>query len=582
MSLPPLANLLALREPDPLALERLAADLATGHEFDTVWRPAPGWVAAITQLPGGEADTEWTRAVGLVFAEGELSAGELPRAAELAAARPEGLAALPGDFGFVHFGRDAVATVVRSCGGLVPFYLWQSGERACVATRLTDLVRHLPEEPRLDPLVNAVWTTGHSLFPDGRTFIAGVSILRRGGYARLEPPAPVRMGRYWDPRPGQLARPTRERASEHAQRLRALLVDKLARDLDPEGGNLLTLSGGVDSSSLAALATRVVRRPLWTWSLVPDSDELFRHEMSYIAPLLEHCGVLRHWVVRLTPTNRLELLGKAPRLAFQIVHPALCALPGVLREAPVRVLFGGEFADEVCGSVFTLPDWAATTSLGSLVRHFRRIPFGRRNALVWLRRRFQWLTRSPILPFPPELSDFVRPEVRAEYRDWLARRRREVARDQRPLAYLDLRAEGDGFVAMNWEAASTLGVRRSFPFFNREVLELAFESHPAELIGPGPKKLLRLALRHDTRAANLERPDRGRFGPEFTSTRHTRGYPLSDRLRPIVNDEWFDQQRTLAHFDAHGLQQLEQFAASLALHRARATASPFSAERSPV
>ena len=28
-----------------------------------------------------------------------------------------------GDFGFIRFGPDGDATVVRSCGGLVPFYL---------------------------------------------------------------------------------------------------------------------------------------------------------------------------------------------------------------------------------------------------------------------------------------------------------------------------------------------------------------------------------------------------------------------------------------------------------------------------
>ena len=570
MSLPPLANLLAFHDPDALALERLAAELASGREFEAVWRPAPGWIAAIAPLPGSDAESDETRALGVAFAEGRLAVGPAARAAALVDSRPDRLATLPGDFGFIRFHPDGGVTIVRSCGGLVPFYVWQSGERACITTRLTDLVRHLPEELQLEPLVNALWTTGHAVFPDNRTFFTGVSILARGSFARLDPPAASRIGRYWNPRPSRLAPPTPERARHHAERLRTLLVEHLARDLDPEGGNLLTLSGGVDSTSLAALATRVVRRPIWTWSLVPDTEDLFRHEMSYITPLLEHCGVTRSWIVRLTPTSRLELLRAAPRLAFQIVHPALCALPSVLREAPVGVLFGGEFADEVCGSPFTLPDWAAATSFLTLVREFRRLPFGRRNALVWLRRRFQRLTRLPILPFPTDLPDFVRREVLAEYRDWLARRRREAARDPRPLGLLALRAEQDGFVAMNWEAASSLGVRRSFPFFNRAVLELAFECHPAELIGPGPKKLLRAALRHDARAANLERPDRGRFGPEFSTARHTRDHPPSDRLRPIVKDEWFEPNRSLAHGDAHGLAQLELLVASLALHRTRA------------
>jgi hypothetical protein len=67
----------------------------------------------------------------------------------------------------------------------------------------------------------------------------------------------------------------------------------------------------------------------------------------------------------------------------------------------------------------------------------------------------------------------------------------------------------DGWVAMNWEGTTPLGVRRSLPFCNREVLELAFRCHPADLLGPGPKRLLRVALSGDVPPRNLFRPDKG-------------------------------------------------------------------------
>jgi len=176
----------------------------------------------------------------------------------------------------------------------------------------------------------------------------------------------------------------------------------------------------------------------------------------------------------------------------------------------------------------------------------------------------------------------VLPELRIEYRDWLERRRRDAARDDRPHGYLALRAEADGFVAMNWEAASTLGVRRSFPFFNREVLELAFQCHPAELVGPGPKKLLRTALRHDVPAVNLGRADRGRLGSDFMGAQHACAHALPEGLRPIVRAEWFRPFRSLEHGEAHGLEQLELFVSSLALHRHRGAASLLSNARSHV
>src|SRR5256712_2947130 len=420
MTLPPLANLFAAHDPDPLRLADLAADLEASGEFAAVWRPAPGWVAAAAPLPGGPVDQFEGRHSALAFAEGRER---------------------DGDAGFMRFDPDGAATVTRSCGGLVPFYLWQSDSKVATATRLGDFVRFLPDEPRVDPLVNAVWTTGHGLFPDGRTFLAGVRILGRGCRVRLAPGRSIATERYWDPRPSSLPRPTPARAREHAERLRALLVEKLARDLDPEGGNLLTLSGGVDSTSLAALATRVLRRPVWTWSLLPDPEDRYQHEMSYIAPLLEQCGIERSWVVRLRAETRLDLLRAAPQVVFHVIHPVLCALPGILREAPVRVLFGGEFADEVCGSVFTWPDWVAHTSVVDLIAHPRALPTGPRDMVRWAKRRVLSAVGRPVLPFPPDLPEFIQPEVREEYRTWLDQRGRRAAQDQEPRAHLALRAQ---------------------------------------------------------------------------------------------------------------------------------------------
>src|SRR5205823_5088277 len=93
--------------------------------------------------------------------------------------------------------------------------------------------------------------------------------------------------------------------------------------------------------------------------------------------------------------------------------------------------------------------------------------------------------------FPPEIDDFIAPAIREEYRDWFRRWRREAAAARHPLESLAHMVEWDGWLTMNWEMASACGVRRTHPFWTRELLELAFSCHPAELIGPGTKKLLR-------------------------------------------------------------------------------------------
>lgn len=546
MSRPPLVNLFAYRDDDPAELEHVARDLATSGEFAEVWRPAPGWVVAVAPLPGSDPDGPIVRSHRLAFAEGRdrvVPDGEgareaCGRIAGLVAASPDRLAQLPGDFGFLHFSAQGGITVVRSCGGLVPFYLWGTGARRAVATRLGDIVRYVGDEPVLDPLVNAAWSTSQGIFPDQRTFLAGVSILARGSFASLDGRSGWNGGPYWNPRRRSLPGPTPATAREHAVRLRTLLLEKLAHDLDPAAANLLTLSGGVDSSSLGALAAGTLGLKVSTWSLLPSPDDLYQRELSFIEPLSQACGFERRWVVRLTPSTRVELIRAAHPTAFLMVHPALCDLSRVTREASVRVLFGGEFADEVCGSMLTLADWIDQTSFVRLLAALGRLPSGPRDVLRWSKRKALSIVGRPRFPLPETLGDFVRAEVREEYREWRDRRRRCALADSDPRRDLAMRAEIDGFVAMNWEACSALAMRRSFPFFNREVLELAFECHPAELVGPGTKRLLREALSRDVPARNLHREDKGGWGTYLHDAALAWNERLAESLAPIVRDDW--------------------------------------------
>ena len=208
MMRPPLSNLFAVHDADPAALDEMMLDLRRSAEFARVWRPAPGWVAAAAPLPGSTPDGDLARLHQLAFAEGRdvlvERSGKDPAVrfseiAELADSNPDRLASLPGDFGFIRFRAGGEATVVRSCGGLVPFYLRQSGQRFAIATRLGDFVRYLPDEPRLDPLVNAIWAASWAMMPDGRTFLDGVTILGRGHFARMGKTGRMQVGRYWNP-----------------------------------------------------------------------------------------------------------------------------------------------------------------------------------------------------------------------------------------------------------------------------------------------------------------------------------------------------------------------------------------------
>jgi asparagine synthetase B (glutamine-hydrolysing) len=541
LTLPPLANLFAVADGDERVLARLEERMDASEEFGAVWRPASGWVAAAAPLPGSEPDPEAVVSGGFAFMEGRdrlergNGSGWLERLAELCDRSPERLGELPGDFAFVRFRPDGSALAVRSAGGRVPLYLQRrDGGGLALGTLLGYFPRLLPGGLRPDPLVNASWARAlTSTFIGGRTFVEGISILPRGSHTELSPARPPRTGVHWDPRPpaGEPPRPS----PEHARELRRVLLETLDRELDPGGSNLLLFSGGVDSSALAALIGGTLGRGLSSWSMLPGSEPGYSIELSYIDPLVEQYGIQPTHHRQLTEETHREWIAAAPGLPFQVLHPGLCDLPSVCEGQEVRVLVSGMFADELCGERKRMHDWAMHTSMRSLLTGVP-LPFGRRDYLRWARRRLGRAIGRPRIDFM-DLDEWVAPDVEAEYRDWVADRRRALARDPRPLAELAMRADADAWVAMYWEGASPLGVRPLLPFFNREALELAFRCHPRDLLGPGKKRLLRDALAGDVPARNLMREDRG----EWTGHREARWAldgPLPATASAVVRPDW--------------------------------------------
>ena len=541
--LPSLANLFAFYDGDPDSRRRVREAMSLSGDFERIASPYEGWVVGWARLPESEPlDRELSR-FHLAFAEGRDSIAdrrgtepvEMAHLAQTTTDKPQELARFAGDFGFVHFRPRGRATVVRSCGGLAPFYFWRGGERTAISTLYTWLVRFLPLKLELDPLPNAIWAMGHPAFPGGRTFLMGVSIVPRGHAVSLGEGAP-KVARYWDPRPDELPKRNREAEREHAERLRAILVAKLETELHPKSGNLLTLSGGVNSSCLAALATRTLGKKIGTFSVVPGREDLLAHEMSYIRPLVEHPNVERSWYLYADGSPMLDLFDEAPPVAFHVPHPALCKLRSIHREWPVRVLFGGEWADETCGSHFTSQDWKELVPLGHLAAGWLlgRMPVGPLDPLRVLKYRVR-RAADPFATMPLFFSD----EVLAEYRDWADARAQSVRADPRPFRHLSEHLNrNDGFLAMNWEVASALGVRRSFPFISRETLELTYSCRPEEMLGPKTKKLLRRALQGDVPHRNLYRPKKSRWGAALERPMVVWQQPLPPVLGSLLRSEW--------------------------------------------
>lgn len=184
----------------------------------------------------------------------DQAAADLDRLSTAVAGAPGSLAARAGDFGFLWFDPDGSALVVRSCAGRVPLDVWSDGDSVAVAALQRDLVRLLPGALSIDALSHATWATRCCFTPDDRTFVANARLLPEGHCARVAPGPPARFVRYWDPGSVCAVRiragwPSTAPPSGAARR-------RPGRGAPPDGGNLLSLSGGVDSASIGAALRR--------------------------------------------------------------------------------------------------------------------------------------------------------------------------------------------------------------------------------------------------------------------------------------------------------------------------------------
>ncbi len=568
-ALRPFSNLLALHERDPRLAHELQAELESSREFARVslvdgWIVASAPLAPTEPLPDGDAERS-----GLFFAEGRdrfATRADLERLAELTHTDPERLHRCAGDFTFLSLGAHGIRAV-RACGGSVPLYYGARAGRTAVATRLGFFPRFFDRTLALDPLVAATWATAIDFFPDGRSLLRGVSVLERGHVLAIDSSGRQRIQRYWDPRPRTLPPPSPAKIREHAATLRTALLGSLEANLDPAGRNLLTLSGGVDSSSLAAL-TGKLEIPITTLSFLPRDQQRFERERPHVERALRAARVTHSQYVRLDATSWFELQRKGQVGVAMVVHPALCLLPEIVSQRETRVLFGGEFADVICGSTPTLKDWAAHTSLLGLLTRLRALPNGRSDVTDWLRYQVRLRLGRPYTRFPRQLGAMLHPAVRREYAAWVADRTRRVARDPLPRPALPLYTEQVGFVAQNWEVCSEFGVRRFFPFFTRELLELAYGCHPAELVGPGYKKILKQALSDLVPRETLERRDKGFWGPGLKAARLPWSEELDPELSPIIREDWMPKPPPeLSFLEALALQALVNILAALRIRR---------------
>jgi len=280
--------------------------------------------------------------------------------------------------------------LVRDRLGIRPLFYARSGGRLLFASEIKALLAVLPDQAALDvhalAQIFTLWATVGS-----RTAFRNVSNLPPGHLLIVENGA-ERLQRYWDwtfPAAQGWANLSLEAAAEA---LRALLNDAVRLQLRADVPVGAYLSGGLDSSGIAALARqRAVE--LQTFSIAFDDPEY--DEGGFQRQMAEHLGV-QHAVMRCSARD----IGNAfPELIWHTESPVLRTAPVPLmllaqqvHAAGFKVVLTGEGADEVFGGYDLFKE-------GKIRRFWARNPESQwRSAL--LSRLYPYLGRSPVASRP--------------------------------------------------------------------------------------------------------------------------------------------------------------------------------------
>ncbi len=156
---------------------------------------------------------------------------------------------LRGDFALIIWDREREeGLIARDQLGVRPFFFRQHSGSLLFAAEIRDLLAIMPQRPGPDPAGVAHWVA-LSTRPGTGTLYAGVNRLAPGGALVLERGG-VRSEVYWAPR---YREPLRLSSAELAAQVRASLEQSMRRRIAPDAKSGVLMSGGLDSSSIAAL-----------------------------------------------------------------------------------------------------------------------------------------------------------------------------------------------------------------------------------------------------------------------------------------------------------------------------------------
>lgn len=415
--------------------------------------------------------------------------------------------------------------------GVKPLYWCRVGDRLLFASEIkaileSGLVRAEANEPVLAEVITTRYTS------DEQTLFRGIFRLLPG-HLLVYGDGRVQARQYWDVPTGA---PARSRSLDDlAATFRELLEESVRLRLMSDVPLGMLLSGGIDSSAIAALMARMIARPLQTFS-VAFKDRAFS-ELDHARSVAHAIKADRHEIV----IDERDFFGALPQLVWHedepIAHPSSVPLYFVSRLARdhVKVVLTGEGSDELLAGYGKYPrslvNWRAGSIYATVVPDAARL---------WLRERVvprlpgrmgRYAQRSFLgLPHTPEAIFFdTFAGIRLpQARGLLSRRAMAAARDPyaascawldraqpgTPLLnrvlYADLKTYLVELLMKQDQMSMAASIESRVPFLDHRLVEFAAMLPPsAKLRGFTTKRILRAAVRDVLPPEILARPKMG-------------------------------------------------------------------------
>ena len=490
---------------------------------------------------------------------------------------------LLGDYAFaVWDARTRTLFCARDHIGARPFYYAETAQGFVFASAVEGVLAAPGVSDALDETTVATSLTGMFLFTTTRTFFQAVRKLPPGHTLTVKAGA-VRLERHWRPEAAPNARPASDEAyAEEFLDIYTRAVRDRLRGPGPIGAHL---SGGLDSSSIAVLAARELRRqgrpPPLAFSWLPElgdapPDPAHATEYALIDAICAQEG-LSVFHRALSAADIAAILRRDGTYPGIHVHPNEEVVQRCAKEQGIRVLLSGWGGDEgasfngrgyfeqllLSGRWWRLAVEGRAAGMGP-----RRLLFGcvlpllHPGLALGLRRLWHGKElRSRRGYIAPAFKQRVKPRPERWPRD-LDVRRSQVWLLQS--AHLSARIEG-------WAASGARrGIEYRYPLLDRRVLEFALGLPPAQFRhGKWGRWLMRHALRavlppevcwHPSKAdpARVES-----VFAAFVQAVPTIRAALVARALPPTRACYVDVPRLLANLDANRLRATPQNISSL-------------------